>query len=1070
MFKTGIRRGCALTGKALIKCGELFGVLAVLVLLAWGGLLARLSYGPLAINPYLTQKLEDGLHDQIKGFVFHVESAQLIWGGQFEPVEAVLSNVSIRQADNTPVLSIAKLGVQFSKRSLIFGHLLPKLVKIYGPTLYVLRNADGGFAFNIGNASEQGAPPEADKTQERTALIRDVLRQVQARDGLGIFDGLKEIDIRDAIVVYEDRAAGVTLRGTDAALTIARGHRGIIGSAVVVLDAAGGSKAAVRADVTYGFATRVTTATVAFSNLVLAPFVQNSAQLKMLAGLDVPLKGSVRLTLDDAFKPASAQFVFGGDKGTFNAPGFYAHALPIDGFYVSGAVDVQRMTGDLKQVSIDLGGAPSIDATATLVQDDKEGAASSARVLRLKGELDHMPMDELEKYWPENLTPDPRAWVTQHLSKGMADKATIDLALGFDPAATPAVSFRDVSGGIAFHGIKVDYLPPLEPVLDAKGTARYDKTTFNLDITGGKLRDMTVAKSVIHITDLHHAASPTEHAHIDIAVALKGPLKTALEVLDEKPLEYAKGLGLKTADAQGAAEVNVDFKFPLHKKLTMDDVKVKADATLSDVMLKNMVAGMTLAGGPMALSVDNASLKVKGNGRLSGMPLTFDWTKYFAHDAPVQSRLKATLPLDVAALKAFGVPSGYGFSGTLPADVDYTQKADKTATLAFTGDLTPFGFFVPALNIGKSVGDKGTVSFTLALAGNAPQSMQNLALKTAGLQAAGGLVFAQDKTGEVNVKKATLGQLAFGDTNISLEAANGGEGGWTLTVNGAQLDASSVFADDGKPNNDAEAATPSPPLHVFMNVNTLITGANRALSHVKLSLERNKWRRIDKLDVDALAGGKTVALRYDPANGGHSLNFQANDAGAALSALGLTDSIRGGLLQVTGHPQSSGARDMQGRVLLTDFTLKGAPLVAKLLNAMSLNGLISLLSGQGMTFQKAQADYFWTDRGQPQQAQNVRQLRIKNGQTAGASLGLSFEGIIDQWSNMYDLNGTIVPVSGLNKALNVIPLVGQVLTAGGEGVIAATYTIKGPKTAPTVTVNPLAALAPGILRKMFFEK
>ena len=68
-----------------------------------------------------------------------------------------------------------------------------------------------------------------------------------------------------------------------------------------------------------------------------------------------------------------------------------------------------------------------------------------------------------------------------------------------------------------------------------------------------------------------------------------------------------------------------------------------------------------------------------------------------------------------------------------------------------------------------------------------------------------------------------------------------------------------------------------------------------------------------------------------------------------------------------------------------------------------------------------------------------------------------------------DLDGTIIPISGINNVLSGIPLVGDILTGGGSGILAATYTIKGPKSKPEVFVNPLSVLAPGILRKIFFE-
>jgi hypothetical protein len=49
-----------------------------------------------------------------------------------------------------------------------------------------------------------------------------------------------------------------------------------------------------------------------------------------------------------------------------------------------------------------------------------------------------------------------------------------------------------------------------------------------------------------------------------------------------------------------------------------------------------------------------------------------------------------------------------------------------------------------------------------------------------------------------------------------------------------------------------------------------------------------------------------------------------------------------------------------------------------------------------------------------------------------------------------------------------IPIIGQILT-GGDALLAATYTISGDPDDPSVGVNPLSVLAPGIIRKMLFE-
>ena len=61
-----------------------------------------------------------------------------------------------------------------------------------------------------------------------------------------------------------------------------------------------------------------------------------------------------------------------------------------------------------------------------------------------------------------------------------------------------------------------------------------------------------------------------------------------------------------------------------------------------------------------------------------------------------------------------------------------------------------------------------------------------------------------------------------------------------------------------------------------------------------------------------------------------------------------------------------------------------------------------------------------------------------------------------------------MPLYTINSAVGRIPLIGDLLVGDeGSGVFAATYRLRGPLDDPEVSVNPLAALAPGFLRNIF---
>ena len=1078
--------------RATVICLEIAGVVSLVVVLAWLGLLWRLSQGPLVINPYLTTRIEQAFDRDIDGFKFKLGGAQMIWGGRFQPFEIEMEKLAVTRDDATPVLAIKRLRVQLSKRNLVFGRIVPRVIRLYGPALAVIRQEDGKFALNLGDEDETPKPvveeplpalpkpPEIKPDeQSRQQLVRGILDLLRDRSGLGMLDGLQEIAISDAKLLYEDRIMQVRWMSRDADVSVARTSKGLAANAQMSLDMGAAARASVRTEIKYNWESGKTGAMFALTGFNPATLAQQSDSLKMLSGIDMPVTSSISLSLDPEFRPAQARFVIGGKNGTFNVMDLYPEPLPVKNLFMQGSMDAATGTAEITQLKLDIG-AP--DAAPVEGEKKKEAAINpqaaltvkvateegGVRVATVAGTLINTPMDDLHKYWPATLAPDPRAWVTTRLTKGIAQNATIAMVLAYDANAEKKVSVRSLGGDIDFTDIDVNYLNTMPPVLDVSGHVKYDRTSFKMDLLGGKLLDMKVGKSKVNITDLDKIGNGG-YCQIEVISNAEGALKSALKVIDSKPLEYPAKLGIKSAEVEGKTKVDLTLKFPIKKSLTLPEIRIDAKADLDDVRLKDLVAGLDLTGGPMALDVNNDRLKVKGKGALGGMPATFDWLKNFTPGAAVSMTVKAKATLDAPGLAAFGVPAMMGVSGTLPADIDYTLKSDKSALLVLNGDAKPFGFKLDIIDFAKPAGNDGKVDLTLALQGNQLQKISGLTLAGAGLSIKGDIDFAPDAKGGVDVRKASLKEFNFGDTSVAVEIENKG-GGYNIRATGRQVDASALFKENNKPGDDREAAKQTAPIRLNLSAARMITGKDRGLDNVRIVLVKNAWKRIDQLELDAKSGKGKVMLRYLPVGKAHTLKFEASDAGNVLAALGLSKSIKGGSLIINGrpHPQG-GSRDMVGSAALSDFKINDAPVIAKLLNAMSLVGIMQLMSNDGLAFKKARVDFVWLDKGQPQQPNNVRLLKLKDGKTFGSSLGLTFEGSIDNWANLYNLEGTIVPASGVSKFLNIIPIVGTILTAGGEGIFAATYTIKGTKADPVVSVNPLAALAPGISRKIFFE-
>jgi hypothetical protein len=201
-----------------------------------------------------------------------------------------------------------------------------------------------------------------------------------------------------------------------------------------------------------------------------------------------------------------------------------------------------------------------------------------------------------------------------------------------------------------------------------------------------------------------------------------------------------------------------------------------------------------------------------------------------------------------------------------------------------------------------------------------------------------------------------------------------------------------------------------------------------------------------------------------PGRGSRTLTASADDAGGLLRALDVADSMIGGKLAIRGtYNDRAAGHPLDGNVTIDDFRMGNAPWLAKLLQAMTLYGVLDALRGQGLGFSQLIAPFRLTG--------DI--LELNDARAFSSSLGMTAKGRVDLGRDIIALEGTIVPAYFFNTLLGRIPLIGRLFSPEqGGGVFAATYTVRGPLADPAVGVNPLAALTPGFLRGLFgiFDK
>ncbi|MCA8931346.1 MAG: AsmA-like C-terminal domain-containing protein, partial [Rhodospirillaceae bacterium] len=205
-------------------------------------------------------------------------------------------------------------------------------------------------------------------------------------------------------------------------------------------------------------------------------------------------------------------------------------------------------------------------------------------------------------------------------------------------------------------------------------------------------------------------------------------------------------------------------------------------------------------------------------------------------------------------------------------------------------------------------------------------------------------------------------------------------------------------------------------------------------------------------------GAAPLVVRYGPMGDGRDqLSVQADDAAAAFAALDMLHAVSGGRLLLTAI---NAGGTWSGRARVEQLWLTQAPVLARLLANGPLLDLSDRLEAEGLMFDMVEVPFTLSDG----------RLYLTDMRASGGALGLTAEGVIDRIAETVDVHGTIVPLAGVNQVLGEIPVLGTILTGGDDqGLLALTFTVTGPIGDPAVNVNPLSALAPGIVRRILFE-
>ena len=1038
-------------GRVLHRLGQAVLAAAVVAAMAIAGVSWRLSQGPVQLA-WLAPALQAAANADAPLRVT-LGGAAVAWegfrAGLDQPLDIRLTDVSVSDAAGRRILFLPHAAVSLAPDRLLLGRLVPRAIELDGARLHLHRAADGAIGLDL-----PAATPEADAPLDLPRLLGELAARPGAArgpGGPGRWSQLRRLRLRDAAIGVTDRQLGTEWSVPELAIDLDRHAAGGVSGSFAATLALGGQTARLAATAALAPDGRRTEIAAKLGQLVPADLAPALPQVAALAAVRAPLTLGADVTLGPQLLPEHLTLSVALGAGTlWIAQG----SLPV----VEAQATVQgapaHLTLDLTRfvTAPDPAGARTTLRGHATLDRGPAGYAATAAV-----DLDRVTFADLPALWPAGLGgPGTRPWIIGNITDGLAHGFHVDLA-ATAPADLSDVTLTRLSGGGEGSDVTVHWLRPVPPIVHGAVRLNFlDPDTLELVASDG--REVLGTEAIqLHGGRVLFTGLSSKDQFADITADLSGTLPGALALLGQPRIGLLARSPLPVRDAGGqfAGRVTVS-RLPLRDDVKMDDLKIATTLKLTEARLAGLVAGRDLDHGALDLSADPNGLHLAGQATLAGIPAQLTAEIDFRAGPPTQvvQNVSVSGTLDATQLAALGVDAGPFLGGAAKVAAHAALRRNHTGQISAEADLAGATLTLAALNWQKPRGGAAQATARLTLDHDRIASLDALTAEGEGLHLAGSAGFADGRPVLLRLDRLALGSATELHGTLGLPAHPGEP--WRAQVAGSGIDLTAALK--RAPSTPSKPST-GPAYVLDARFDAVTLGPERTLSGIVAHAESD-GTLTRALDVAGdTPGGKPFHVAIVPAGAGRLLSGNAADAGALLKAFDVTPDLDGGTLALTGHyDDTSPDHALEGRAQISDFRIRHAPALAKLLQAMTLYGVVDLMQGPGLGFSQLVAPFRLTGDT----------LDLHDARAFSASLGMTAKGRIDLARQELDLQGTIVPAYFFNSLLGDLPIVGKLFSPErGGGLFAATYSLRGPLADPRVGVNPLAALTPGFLRGVF---
>jgi len=1089
----------------------------IMVALAFGLLIWRLTQGPLSLDEFVPRITEALQHKLSDGYKVGLSGAAVERRGS-GPTLTVLG-LSIKDAGGREIISAPKAQIDFDPLHLLRSDAGLRRISLIGPQFKASITRQGEVslvaAFSQPAAAGDAAPAAHAAPPPADPVIDDADAPGHVRHGLaatyddifgprGPFRLVSFVGIEGGRLLVDDQRTNDQLTFSDVAASFERdaGER-------VRLSLRGPSGE-------WSLQAMVTRSGINERRLVVEPkdapvgdILLPLVPRRLVLAPDMPVSGHFEINIADDGRVATAQGSLTAGAAAWNKPGEAAPLLVTDeisaAFTYDGAsrkVEISKfgiLSGDTNlaikgeivpaaagDFAFEFSGADAAvagagpgdrpillerihmigtlsprDATITLSPLELSGKdvsfalnatyrPGSAGGLTLAMQSGRMPVRAVLALWPPDVAPDLRKYLIQRLDRGVVEHFSLINSLN-ETSLADAIANRPLPDEAVKLSVDIsettlrfsDDLPPLtSAIAHIDGTGRTSTIALasgNMDLGEGKT--LTLSEGRFAVADTTKKPQTAQ-----VSVRAQGNADAFVAALQRDaprngPQSFAPEI------VSGTGEARVQFTVTLRDGVKPKDVPLTVQGSLSRFAAQDLGGGVKLENAQLSFAVSNGVLTGKGDGRFAGAPATIELRKD-AGDATPQIRLAMTL--DDAARAKLGLHAGKAITGPMPVKVTPASEAGSAPSFDVEADLTRAAIdgFIPGWQ--KPAGRPGKLTFRLT-PGEDQTRFSRINLAAAPVSVSGEAVTGKD--GTLLSAKFESFKLSPGD-DLRVEVAHEGNV-YKTAVKGSAIDLRPYIK-----NFMAGAQADTQDADLDLKAASAIGFGDEKGSSLDLRLSR-RGQGLTDFRFGGKVGKSDVSANLSR-EGRPLITVETADAGAFLRFLDLYKHMNAGTMVLRLTP-SVGSQ--AGAVSIRDFSLRNEEALGRIFAAAPPPRNGSDGASDNPAISTAEARF---NRMQASFVRNAGKLDIREALIVGNQAGITLSGPLDFARNTSNLSGTFVPAYGLNNVFSKVPLFGPLLGGGtNEGLLGVNFRVTGSLSQPDVTVNPLSAIAPGFLRKLF---